>query len=868
MKSRIQPRSDRSEQQKRLKMDLNILPDFETRRLQTVARRSRASFSGGRTNATARKNATEKADAAAQLVATPAAAHTPGLCSLARRAAMAGRPLRPAAMDPKEFEKTARSSDSTTAEDDVPFEPKATNVINLRDFEEADEPLKPSHAVATNGRTTVLDQEQFDKKHGYCRVDLTVCRTVDYKLAQLKRWKRKHHFHFWKQRIPFISWISSYDWKENIFADAIGGAMISVMAIPQGLAYAYLVGLPPIHGLYTGIVGPIIYALLGSSKHVSPGAFAILALMVGSLVQQLSAPESAEEQHDPNVECCPQRMGVNSTEAILIAIEVTILVGIVQLILGMMNAGILAVYLSDQLVEGMTSGAAVHVFTSQLSTMVGMKGQPKTSDPLGIIKYYGCFFLNIQSIQLAPVICSIICVLLLSFSKNISDKVSKKWVKVRLPMELFVVVFSTLLCYLTHGTPYELGLDIVGEVNGGLHFQVPPFKYSGTHFWVMFPTVVSISIVGFVIHIALAKLVAKEQKYQIDANQEWLALGLMNFVSSFFGCFAGGSSLSRTMTQVKLGTKSQLSTIVSVIGLILVVFALAQSITYLPQPVLACIVVVALKDLFKQIWKATKVFEESPIDFLIWLVTFVAVVVLNVNSGLYCGVGFALMTVVFRSQWAESTQLGKIPNTNDFKGIQHYREAKAIPGICIFRFDAPLYFANAELFIRRLHDATCYDPVVVLNTFNQLQEGRRKKKDKEDSKRDIEGKPAPKRDEKLIEMTIRNRFLHTEEEEKKADPKTVKPADDDMEEMTHVIIDCSSMTYVDLMGLDALALVFSSYTESYQTVFFCSCKVAVRQQFEVSNFYKRVPKTAFFVTIDDAVAQAEIQRRIQRNKVF
>ncbi|KAK0412347.1 hypothetical protein QR680_006160 [Steinernema hermaphroditum] len=815
-------------------------------------------------------------------------------------------------------EDTARSSESTSAEPDFSLEDtvkstswipplktaKPLNIINLAEFKLTKEDTtqfgtSPNHsldktpvcsemmtAVSTDHQEkaarvsevcraehkAVNNQEQFDKIHGFRRVNLSIMRLIVYKLTVIRKWRRLEYFHFLECRIPFISWIRSYSLKTDLFSDVIGGLMVSIMSIPQGLAYGFLVGLPPIHGLYTSIVGPLIYSFLGTSKHVAPGAFAIIALMVGAVVEQFSTlTDPAVSGVDTNATsalCCSEKqVDVNPDDAIAIASTLTLLVGVFQILLGILNAGVLAVWLSDHLVMGLTSGAAFHVLTSQLKTMTGVEGLPRTSDPLGIIKFYMCFFNNIKTIKTAPTIASVICVICLVFSKEIVDPVFKKWSKIKFPMELFVVVFSILLCWLSDGSKYSLGLSTVGRVGSGM---AKPFLPDISRASDMLLPVISIAIVCFVIHIALAKLIAKKLNYQIDANQEWLALGTMNFTSSFFGCFAGGASLSRTMTQVKLETKSQLSTMVCVGVLIVVVYGAASFFYYLPKPVLACIVVVALKDLFKQIGQARTLFRQSIVDFLIWKVTFLSVILVNVNWGLIIGVSFALLTVVFRSQWAESTCLGRIPTTNDFKGLAHYRSAEEVPGIKIFRFDAPLYFANAELFVNRLHCATGLDPLIVVE---KLKESNARAKKREEQKcspgRERKALLAGEEEKSEIQLTVRRRYVNAEPSEKDKvvhsqpdDPQ----AEADLVQLTHIIIDCSSFPYVDLMGIDALSQAHAEYSAINLRVFYCSCKIALRQLFETSDFYKRVPKSNIFVSITDAVSQAQHEQQSKWNQ--
>uniref|UniRef100_A0A1I7VJG8 Sulfate_transp domain-containing protein n=1 Tax=Loa loa TaxID=7209 RepID=A0A1I7VJG8_LOALO len=320
-------------------------------------------------------------------------------------------------------------------------------------------------------RKPAINQEQFDKKHGYRR-----------------------------SRLPIICWLLTYDWHEDLLQDIINGIMISIIYIPQGLAYGLMVGIPPIYGIYTGIVGPLVYIFLGTSRHASTGAFAIISMMVGSVIEQ-TLTESKLTYNETDRLCCSEiTQKPDPEKAIQLSSLIAFFVGIIQVVLGLLNAGLLAVWLSDQLVEGLTSGAAVHVLASQLQTMTGVRNVPHTSEMFGIVR----------------------------------------------------VIFSISLCYFATDTPFDLHLHIVGDVDAGMRAPFfPDFGETGKIIFSAF----SIAIVSFVIHIALAKLIAKEYKYQINVNQEWLALGTMHIVASFFGCFAGGSSLSRTITSGKIGVK-------------------------------------------------------------------------------------------------------------------------------------------------------------------------------------------------------------------------------------------------------------------------------------------------------------------------
>ncbi|KAI6233255.1 Prestin [Aphelenchoides fujianensis] len=753
---------------------------------------------------------------------------------------------------------------------------------SLKEFTAKDAEQAPSEMTARSvheglRQRTVANQEHFDKKYGFTRQNLSLMRRLLRYFADVKHWKGAEWLFFFRSRVPITKWLLEYSWRTDLLPDVIAGLMMSIIAIPQGLAYGFLVGLPPVHGLYTTIVGPVVYALLGTSRHVSSGPFSIVALMVSAAVSEVAEEIKADQGHATSGNeleaagfCCwTEKPVLDPAEVLEIVGCLTLMTGCIQLLLGLMNAGILAVWLSDQLVQGLTSGAAVLVLTSQLPYMTGIQHLPSPMEFCGIpkasrtssqslidsppVQFYICFFKNIGQLQRNPTVLSVVCCVLLLFSKQFLDKVLRKWTKIKFPMELVIVVLSILINYFAASTHFDLQLHNVGAVESGMKRPTAPrLRYASK----LFVWAITTSVVAFAVHIALVKLIAKKLNYQIDANQEWLALGGMNFVAAFFGCFVGASSLSRSFAMVKLGAKSQMSTLVSVCVLLAVVYGAAEYFYYLPLPVLACIVVIALKDLLVQIVTSAQTIKTSFIDFLIWYVTIMSVVFISFNIGLIVGVSFALLTVVFRSQWAESTCMGRILGTTDFKGVDHYRAAVEVPGIRVFRFDAPLYFANAELFLSRLHNASGIDPVLVVG---KLEDGGEpttaKEKDIQLHVLPVAGNPSKEIVEGAVERTV--------------DLPTLKQPQREAEELiqlTHIVIDCSSFPYIDLMGLEVLEQAYLDYQKIGIQVYLSTCKGDVRQFFERADFYKRVPKVNMFVSVIDAVTKALLDRDLLLEK--
>uniref|UniRef100_A0AAF5CZS7 STAS domain-containing protein n=1 Tax=Strongyloides stercoralis TaxID=6248 RepID=A0AAF5CZS7_STRER len=706
----------------------------------------------------------------------------------------------------------------------------------------------------------VFTQEEFDKVNGFRRINLSkMSDVVNYGIS-FTRWNKNNWINFLHNRIPIIYWLPRYNFSTSI--------VIAVMSVPQGLAYGMLVGLPPIHGLYTSVIGPFMYVLFGSSKHVSPGAFSIIALMVGNFVEETLVKHKPFENEYDELEF-----------KIQMACGVTFLTGVIQVLLGIVNAGLFAVYLSDPLIKGLTSGAAIHVLISQMKGITGVNVAVKSSESFGFLTFWIYFFLNIKTFCWQACLTSIIGGGLLIFSKEYIDKKLLQYgIKFKFPMEMVVVIFSTLTLYLLYDVfKVNVSIKYVGEVEHGMRApQMIDFSY-----WTsMLTTAFFIAIVCFVIHFALAKTIAKMDNEQINVNQEWLALGLMNGVSSFFGCFASGASMSRTITQYKLGAKSQLSTLVTVLIILGVIYGGSKYLFYLPKPILSVIVMVALKDLLFQLAIGRTYWQHSIIDFLIWLVTLLCVLFFDVESGFCAGLVFSLLTVVFRTQWPESCTLGRIPGTSIYKGLHHYRFAEEVPGIKIFRYDAPLYYANTECFLQSLYEAVGIDPIGAFRKVKETVEKKAssiiiKSKDIEDIEANV-----PLYEEKNEEMRIllskENERVNGTSFRKIVNDKAVSlyesiedidGSKNDITGMsevvvTHLIIDCSAFPYVDIMGKDVLIQAYNEFKVVGIKVFYAGAKVSVRQSFENTDFYNYVPKFNLYVSIADAVAQAQNERNL------
>uniref|UniRef100_A0A8C9WKY6 Solute carrier family 26 member 5 n=1 Tax=Scleropages formosus TaxID=113540 RepID=A0A8C9WKY6_SCLFO len=500
--------------------------------------------------------------------------------------------------------------------------------------------------------------------------------------------------------LPILTWLPSYPVRQYLFGDVVSGLSTGVMQLPQGLAYALLAAVPPVYGLYTSFYPVLLYTFFGTSKHTSIGTFAVISLMIGGVAVR-EAPDSMFSVSASN--------GTNETDAVLdteardarrveVAVILTCLVGLIQLALGFLRFGFVTIYLTEPLVRGFTTAAAAHVFISQLKYLLGIR-TPRFRGPLSVIKSLVAVLIGIPTTNVTAVIIGLLCIVFLFMIKTINDRFKDK-LPVPIPGEIIVVIISTGISYgLQISDKYEV--DIVGKIPTGL---LPPAVPDFSLLPNLFTDAIAIAVVSFSVSISLAKIFALKHGYSVDGNQELIALGMCNFVSSFFHCFTITSSMSRSLVQESTGGKTQIAGFLASLMVLLVVVAIGFVFQPLPQTVLAAIVMVNLLGMFKQLRDIPGLWRMSRIELAIWVVSFIASVLLGLDFGLLVAVGFAILTVIYRTQSPKKIILGEIPNTGLYCDVDEYAEVMAseCTGIKIFHSNTSIYFANSDLYINAL----------------------------------------------------------------------------------------------------------------------------------------------------------------------
>lgn len=466
--------------------------------------------------------------------------------------------------------------------------------------------------------------------------------------------------------IPILDGLSGYN-RSSLGKDLIAGLTVATILIPQGMAYALLAGVPPIYGLYTSIVPLILYAFLGTSRHLSIGPVAISSLLVLSGVSSIAEP--------------------GTSEYLSMVITAGFFIGVVQLLLSFLRLGFLVNFISKPVIYGFTSAAAIIIISSQLKDALGIAIPRQTN----VIDYFSYAFKHIDSTNLLTLVICVLSILIMWLLKKINKSI---------PGALIVVIIGILLAYFM--SIDSKGVAIVGDIPQGLPaFVLPSFDLETIK--ALIPTILTVTTMGVVECIGIAKIYeSKHKSYSIRPNQELLAIGLSKMGGAFFQSIPSSGSFSRSAINSYSDAKSTLSSIFTAIIICLTLLFLTQLFYFLPKAVLAAIILLAVSGLF-EIKAARKLWKIHKRDFLMMLITFVTTLIFGIEEGVLAGVILSVLSVLIKSSQPHMAVLGKIKNTNYYRNILRFEEAEEFEHTLIVRFDDQLYFANSSYFKDRIN---------------------------------------------------------------------------------------------------------------------------------------------------------------------
>ncbi|KAM8988458.1 solute carrier family 26 member 9 [Ara ararauna] len=738
---------------------------------------------------------------------------------------------------------------------------------------------RPRYVIERPAYSLSLFDEEFEKKS----------RTypVGDKLRNLFRCSASRFKLILFSLFPILVWLPKYKIKEYILPDVLGGVSAGTIQVPQGMAFALLANLPPVNGLYSSFFPLVTYLFLGGIHQMVPGTFAVISIIVGNVCNEL-APESDFQyfNHTTN----ETRVNTTALEAARLEISATLacLTAIIQLCLGFVQFGFVAIYLSESFIRGFMTAAGLQILISVLKYVFGLT-VPSYTGPLAIVYTFIDICKGLPQTNVASLVYALVSAVLLIIVKELNLKYMKK-IRMPIPMEIIIVIVATAISG-SFNMPEKYGMPVVGKISMGFPAPTLPLVNKWKD---MIGTAFSLAIVSYVINLAMGRTLAAKHGYDVDPNQEMLALGCSNFFGSFFKIHVICCALSVTLAVDGAGGKSQVASFFVAMVVMVTMLALGIYLEPLPKSVLGALIAVNLKNSLKQLADPFYLWKKSKLDCLVWLVSFLSAFFLSLPYGVAVGVGFSVLVVVFHTQFRNGSALGQITSTDIYKNPKAYNKVHELNGIKIVTYCSPLYFANSEIFREKIIAKTGVDPGKVYLA--------RKKYVKRQEKGTAQ--PPPNLPKLLLRQ---NKTLSLQELQK--DFESSSPTDTNNNQTTAngasisyvtfqppansgvgsselgstnsvqgstfmpsaeldpvmtappyisfhtIILDMSGVCFVDLMGTKALGKLCSSYQKIGIKVFLANVQAQVYNDISTGGVFEEggLDRSHLFLTVHDAV---------------
>ena len=451
--------------------------------------------------------------------------------------------------------------------------------------------------------------------------------------------------------------------QSRFWRDLLASMAVLIVLVPQAIAYGLLAGFPAESGLYTAIVALIIYPFFATSKQLSVGPVALGAIILYSGLSQF--PELATEDY------------------IRYGLIVCLMSGIIQILFAVMRMGILVNFLSNPVISGFISAAAIIIIINQSNVLLGITFE-KTNNTI-LDAYYT--LKNFLSIHLTTA--------LIGVGSVLTILISRKFIK-KIPSALIVFVLASLLIFILQKfTKYNT--PIVGDLPSGL--PVPKlFSFTFAEVKSLLPLSLVIALISFIDSSAIAKSLAiSSQDHRVDANKELWGLGLAKIVSSFFMGIPSSGSFARSSMARDTKSTSQLTSWLAAIILIVIVLFLTPLFKFGPKAMLAAIIITSVAKLI-DIQKMKDLYRLDIRDFYALMACFFVTLIVGIQEGIIAGVVISLFLILWKNMRPHYAILGKLQEHDVYRNINRYDSAIHDEATLIFRFDDDLYFANSDHF--------------------------------------------------------------------------------------------------------------------------------------------------------------------------
>ena len=450
--------------------------------------------------------------------------------------------------------------------------------------------------------------------------------------------------------------------------DVLAGLTVAAMLVPQAMAYAQLGGLPPEAGFRAALMALPVYALLGTSRHLGIGPEPGTAILAASAAVVLA-------DGDPD-------------RYMALMAAIALLVGVIALVAGLVRLGVVADLLSKPVLVGYITGVGITLLTSQISAFTGV-----TIDADNPFARIGEFVTRLDEVDTATLAVGL---------STLAVILGLRWWRPTVPGVLIGLFLATIVV-----TVFDVDVPLVGEISAGFPtFGLPDVSWADLR--ELLPAAAGVALIGYTDNILTARSIASHQGYAIDANPELVALGAVNLAGSVGGGFAMSSSASRSFVPATIGSRTQLVGVVAFATVIVFLLVGGSALERIPAAGLAAVIVAAAfaiidVDGFRRIWAV------SHVEAALATVTCLAVIGIDLLVGVLVAIVLSIAVVVVRAARPDDAILGEGEGLDGWVAIDDDR-ASTRPGLLVYRYDAPLFFANAEHFRARVHVAIGENP--------------------------------------------------------------------------------------------------------------------------------------------------------------
>ncbi|KAI8967034.1 sulfate transporter family-domain-containing protein [Mycotypha africana] len=435
---------------------------------------------------------------------------------------------------------------------------------------------------------------------------------------------------YFQDILPILTWIHRYNltW---LVQDIIAGVTVGIVLVPQSMAYAKIANLPPQYGLYTSFIGSSIYCLFGTSKDISVGPVSTISLLIGSAVHTVT-------------EIYPEIPPVE------IAITLTLFSGLVMVIMSLLRLGILIDFIPEPAIAGYMTGSAITIVLGQCPKLFGIKDVSTHDAPYLVLTQ---FLTKLQNTQLDAAfgLSSLVFLYLVRFicnRFNCNSPFSKRMLFLfGIMRNGLIVIICTFICFMVIRNKEDIGLSIIKSVPAGLdaigipRFHIEVVREASS----VIPSIILISVLE---HVSVGKSFGRINGYQVNPNQEILAVGISNILNPFFGGFSCTGAFSRTAIMARSGSRTPIAGVFSGAIVVLALYVLTPAFYYIPEAVLSAVIIHAVSDLASKAKYLTALWSTSCVEFLVWITAVLVTVFVDIESGIYAAVGLSLIILLYR----------------------------------------------------------------------------------------------------------------------------------------------------------------------------------------------------------------------------